>query len=215
MAVHQILPLELSKVSVPARSFACPDGLRLATQVRGIPDVQALLICSVAQAHSCSRTAYELALGLVQMNQAPVLLVNVNSPTGRSERSTFRPDPAHPVELISLPSSGEDFQITDQLSQPVLIANIDESEAVHILSSPEFACFLAHARKRFQYILVTAPPVLRSVGSLVAAPLCDGTILSIAAHRTTLSEVQNAKRQLVGANTKIVGFIFDESAGRA
>jgi hypothetical protein len=105
-------------------------------------------------------------------------------------------------------------QALDQLQEGAVHVIDLAGRAVPFLSSAEFAATIAMARSRYAYVLCMAGAVTDSVEGLVAAAQCDGVVLSVSAHRTTLREVQAAERQLARVRANVLGFVVQHEGRR-
>lgn len=213
MAAPNVVQLWLDKASLPARSIATPDGLRLATQVRGMKtSARVALVCGVSPRQSSGQVAYELALGLIQMNCAPVLMLDLCGLESNASPFTAPANEAWVSKLSFRPD--DEPTVSEAPSSPLTILRLDSgsSDSVTYLSSPEFSEFIHSARERFGFIVMSSPSVLDGVSGLIVAPLCDATVLVVGACRSKTADVQLALAQLRGVKGQVIGFVFDEAA---
>src|SRR5262249_44872140 len=145
---------------------------------------QILMIAPASREHSSLRLAYETALMLVQMNEAPVLVMDLESSAAN------RTDP------MEASDAGESFIGTDDLDEgasqralrraglrafSVIRPLADRQDAAAFLNSPQFAMILEGAKASFTRVLVAADCVLDSMAAAVAASLCDAVVLLVKA----------------------------------
>ena len=187
---------------------ARPDALSIAGQLCAarashVPPLL-LLFATPTIGLSASLLIYETGLALHYVVSAPVLLVDLGGSSGtltsiyaRTHRSDVMTQ--HNPWVIE----GEARFALARLMEP----NVSLLTAV---SSERFTSFLEFARTRFSAILFDAGSVPDSVVGVLAAGHCDGVVLCIRLGKSTLTEVETAHTLFGQANSKIVGFVFDE-----
>jgi capsular exopolysaccharide synthesis family protein len=168
-----------------------------------------------------SLTALNLAGSLAQDPNARVLLVEVDlrrpSVTIGNHLTLRRPRAQGLVDAI-LDTSLTLEQVIQYLpafNLGVLPAGRCSSSPYEALKSPQFVELLAQARRRYDYVILDAPPVLPVPDCRLIAKSVDGFIVVVAARRTPRAALEEALNLL--NPEKVVGFVFngvDRSASR-
>lgn len=163
-----------------------------------------LLFASPTAGLSVSRFVYETGLALCHMLTAPVLLVDLGGSNGMLSRVYTR---THSSDSIATHApwtidGGTTFALA-RLIEPTL-------SLLTAVSSERFVSFLEFARTGFSAVLLDVGAVPDSVVGVLAASHCDGIVLCLRPGKSTLSEVEEARTLFAQANSKLLGFVFDE-----
>lgn len=78
-----------------------------------------------------------------------------------------------------------------------------------LLRSPEFAAWLDVQHSTYDYVLVDAPPLLRSADATLIARLCDGIILVVESEVTARGAIGEAREQLERTGVHVVGAVMN------
>jgi hypothetical protein len=197
------------------RPPASEDALRIALRLRECPSTRGgrlLLFVPASSGDSVDRLVYETTRALEQLREGPVLVLDLEHRDGDG-RGWFSQWPTA-AAYHARQTDGAARPAATPAQAPVLYAQPIASAAAAIpyLASPEFAGVVAAARDEFAYVICAVGPISDAVESLVAAALCDGVVLSVTAHRTTMAEVQTASRQLARARAPVLGFVVNRDA---
>jgi capsular exopolysaccharide synthesis family protein len=158
-----------------------------------------------------STTAINLAGALAQAKDARVLLVDAD---------LRRPSVASLLALGALDGPGLVHAILDpalpleQIARPrppfnlsVIPAGQAPPSPYEVLKSPRLGELLDEARRRYDYIVVDAPPLCTVQDCRIIAHWVDGFLLVVAAHHTPRRLVEEALNVL--ERSKMLGFIFN------
>ena len=174
------------------------DVMRIAAQVRAkraSAPTSSVLVCPVSSGCSAAELVYSLAAALAEMKESPVLILNLAPPATR-QAGHLMGTPL--VEGASL----EQGSIT--------VAGLSiEQDALEFITSPEFKETMEAAQAQFAWVVVHSRSVVDSVEALVAADSCDAVILSVAAGRTTRSEMLAVSREFQRSKASVLGFALD------
>jgi hypothetical protein len=212
-ALPRALSLDIAEPRPAAPGPASEDGLRIALRLRDVAarSGRLLLFVPASSGDSVERLVYETTRGLEQLGEGPILILDLRHDASDGGWLSRVPTAAG---YHAGPSRGADAdreRTNTCYAQPVA----STAGSVPYLASPEFAALVAAARRDFAYVMCAVGPISEAIESLVAAALCDGVVLSVTAHRTTIAEVQTASRQLASAHAPVLGFVVNrETAGR-
>ncbi len=78
-----------------------------------------------------------------------------------------------------------------------------------LLSSPEFASWLDVQHSTYDYVLVDAPPLLRSADATLIGRLCDGVVLVVESQVTARGAIAEAHEQLERTGVHVVGAVMN------
>jgi hypothetical protein len=214
MTTLQILQ-EGEIVATPSENIRRPisgEVQRFATHIRtnakGRPHV--LMITPASPRQSVLRLAYEAALGLVQINESPVLVMDLQpQQPGASQPVPGLKTAANPAEAGN---SDEDTlrPATADIPTLTVIRPLDGEDAASYVSSPRFARIMEDAKKSFAHILIATDCVLQSASGLVAASLCDNVVLVVKEDTPTTTNLLEVKRALLRNRAKLLGFIYEK-----
>jgi Mrp family chromosome partitioning ATPase len=188
------------------------DGaLRLAAQLRANAKsggTRVLMITPLSRSGSALRVAYEAAAALAQINESPVLLVDLESAPAHAYRGSVDAGPLPAVlqnakTVTQRGARGELPPLT--VIRP--LAGIENPVAW--VSSREFSTIMEDARKNFVQVIIAADSVAASVGSLLAANHADGVVLIVKESDTTTAMLRNARQALRRNHSKLLGFLYE------
>jgi hypothetical protein len=213
MTTLQILQ-QSEMAATPSENISRPisgEVQRFATQIRtnakGRPQV--LMITPASPRKSVLRLAYEAALGLVQINESPVLVMDLQP----QQPGTSKPVPGHKTAANPAEANKNDENTlppaTADIPTLTVIRPLDGEDAASYVSSPKFARIMEDAKKSFAHILIATDCVLHSAGGLVAANLCDNVVL-VVKEDTPTNELLEVKRALLRNRAKLLGFIYEK-----
>lgn len=78
----------------------------------------------------------------------------------------------------------------------------------YLIKSPQMAETIAALKKRFDVIIIDAPPVLGLPDTRLLSAQADGVVMAVQAERTQKKDVINAQKTLEQAHAKLLGFIL-------
>lgn len=193
------------------------DALRLAVRLltehkhRG----RLLLFGSVGHGRSARALVHEMVLAFLQLNERPLLVLDVNAGPTDAADDLFSEWPACGFHELQVATASGLFG-TSRIG-PVCVgrAATGEHDGLAFLASTEFAELLRGMRERFAAVLCHAGTIPESVGGLIMARHCDGAVLSVPQGRATASDVRTAIDQLRRVDANVVGFVMEREAERA
>jgi Mrp family chromosome partitioning ATPase len=200
------VPAKLPRVAEPVQRFAAQ------LRTNGNRGPQVLMITSVSPSRSVLHIAYETALALVQINESPVLVLDLErNPVEGIPLSVNWPAAAMADITPALPSECCEPAAASVFPTLAVIRPLDNvDDPVAYLSSPKFARVIEDARKSFALILIAASCVTDSVGTLVASSLCDGVVLLVKQDESTISMLEEVRQVLERNRAKLLGFLYEK-----
>ena len=180
-------------------------------QLHETGDLRIVAVSSPGMGDGKSITAINLAGALAQASDARVLLVDADlrRPSVASLLALGGPDGRGLVNLILDPAL-----TLERVARPrppfnlsVIPAGQVAASPYEVLTSPRLGELLDEARRRYDYIVVDAPPLCPVHDCRVIAHWVDGFLLVVAAHHTPRRLVEEALN-VVELN-KVLGFIFN------
>jgi protein-tyrosine kinase len=211
------LPEPLSKwVSPPKRTsnhtvIEWYDDLKTNLLTR-YPDRSIKIILFNGTKHSggCSTTAINFATALANNSKLKVLLVDVNLRTP-SLHEVFKIDDTRGLSDLSASSDS----MMDQIKKVgprnlyVLTSGGNYSVPLGLFESVVFDQFLKTVRKKFDYIILDAPPIPRFSECRILARKADGVVLVLEAGKIRRQVALNAKKALEDAGAKLLGVVLN------
>jgi capsular exopolysaccharide synthesis family protein len=180
-------------------------------QLHKVRNLRVVAVSSPGVGDGKSTTAINLAGALAQAPEARVLLVDADlrRPSVASLLALGGSDGPGLVNAILDPSL-----TLDQVARPrppfnlfVIQAGQTPSSPYEVLKSPRLGELLDEARRRYDYIVVDAPPLCPVQDCRVIAHWVDGFLLVVAAHHTPRRLVEEALHMV--ERGKILGLIFN------
>ncbi len=86
----------------------------------------------------------------------------------------------------------------------------DVANPIQLLDSPHFTELLDALSKRFDYVIVDAPPVGLVIDAAEIAKVCDGAVFVIEYDKTRRREIIDAQRQIAQAGCPVLGCIINK-----
>lgn len=107
-----------------------------------------------------------------------------------------------------------------RLEEALLETNIDGLDIVfagrtisnptELLGSKYFDELLAYGRKNYDIVLIDTPPLGSVIDTAVIAPRVDGVVLVVEANKCSYRFVQDVKKQLEIAETRVLGVVLNK-----
>jgi len=194
------------------RPAASADALRLAVRLLAENQPRHMwLFGATATGRSARRLVYETATALVELNERPVLVIDVDE--GDSDDANMDAFAAWPRcsldEVVAAVTAGIPPSSASRCGSVVRVATSDRN-VLAFLASEDFGRFVTAARERFKAIVCQAKP--SGVAGLALARHCDGVVLAVA-EGSTISQVRATSEQLRGAHARVIGFVLERAAG--
>jgi capsular exopolysaccharide synthesis family protein len=174
-------------------------------------DLRVVAVSSPGMGDGKSTTAINLAGALAQARDARVLLVDADlrRPSVASLLALGASDGSGLVNAILDPSLTLEHVARPRLpfNLSVITAGQTPPSPYEVLKSPRLGELLDEARRRYDYIVVDAPPLCTVQDCRVIAHWVDGFLLVVAAHQTPRGLVEEALN--VVERGKMLGIIFN------
>lgn len=201
-------------IDVPRR--ANPQVLTIAAQLRslrlpGNNDCISLLAVPATPGMSAALFAAELATALPQLNEAPVLVVDLGLPGHSPLLLEAASDEVQISRELAVAEPAWADEICNGAAGSSLVYSRLKSDHTSILTSPEFTFFMSRARRSFRYIIFQGPAPQVSVESVLAAYYVDGVLLTVGAQATSVAEAREAQKLLSRTGARLLGFVYDHN----
>lgn len=108
-------------------------------------------------------------------------------------------------------ATGEDvIYCTSKKNFYMVPPGIFPSNPTELLGNHRFARLIEYVRKSFDYVIIDTPPLGSVIDAAVVAKHCDGSMLVIAANKSSRREAQRVANQLRSANSNLLGVILNK-----
>lgn len=105
----------------------------------------------------------------------------------------------------------EQIEYADQHPQPL---RGSQRQGGHqfppLLTSARFASLMKDLGRRYNFVLVDAPPVGLIVDAAMIANVCDGTLFTVTNERISRRELKSAIRQIQNSGCTVLGIILNK-----
>lgn len=167
--------------------------------------IKCVLFLPVSKATSAFPLAANTAQVLTKLTQAPILLMNIDTPANPIPEFDDNGRSDEQLRLGEVPVAGSG---TGSLFRAELMRDIDP---LAFLLSEEFRTFLGKSRTEFAQSLLYGPALSESAVGLLVAKQVDGCVLVVEEGVSQYSEIQMAKRQLAQTGCNLLGFLYQRS----
>ncbi|BFL47571.1 CpsD/CapB family tyrosine-protein kinase [Lactonifactor longoviformis] len=89
-------------------------------------------------------------------------------------------------------------------------SGIFPSNPTELLSNGRFEKLVAGLKGTFDYIVVDTPPLGSVIDAAVIAKICDGSVLVLAADKSSRNEAKSVVGQLKAANSNVLGVVLNK-----
>ena len=172
--------------------------------------LQTVMIVSCRAGTGSTTTATLLARTLAEGKNFRVLIIDGNFRTSSLNRAFKVKNRGGFTEVVSAgvpfdahiqPTDRQNLFVltTGQIS--LLPSEIFEGEAIDVL--------LAELKKKFDFIIFDAAPIIEFPDSYGLAPKVDGIIMVVEAEKTSIGDAQRAKRNLEQAGGRLLGVVLN------
>jgi capsular exopolysaccharide synthesis family protein len=179
-----------------------------------------IMFSSCSEGDGVSTSAAHFAIAMAKSSQAKVLLLEANL---RSPSLGNKFDSRYGYDLLSLlckyteaPENSGDLLLGVQCVSNRRFDNLFVIpchkrciDPMSVLNSAAYKGLFSKMRKRFDYVIVDAPPVHGSPECLVLAPEIDGVVMVIKSAKTRGQVARNAKQQIEDAGAKLLGVVLN------
>jgi polysaccharide biosynthesis transport protein len=108
------------------------------------------------------------------------------------------------------PQDLESRLVRDQSGSDVLVSRADDAQPHVLLQSGRLNDFLDHARQRYDFIVIDAPPLLAVSDALHLSQLCDQIVFVVRWGATPRKVVQNAMTMLRQRSCRVAGAVISQ-----
>lgn len=174
---------------------------------QGMPRV--LMFTSAAQGEGKSTAAANLAIVLAQ-NGAKVLLIDADLRRPSLHRDFGVPRAPGLTDGIAQAGGGSESQHlliheTEEANLHVMPAGHATPSPVELLGSSQFAEVIAHCEKKFDHVIIDAPPILGLADAVIASRVVNGVVLVAAAGKTGKESFRVSVQRLQQAQAPLLG----------
>ena len=124
-------------------------------------------------------------------------------------KSWYGPNNTSLVELVNAKAGAlqDSVQRLDPLRFDVLLAGAATTPAHEMFRSPRLEMVIKEAREQYDYVLLDTPPIGLVSDCGLLAPLADGLLLVVAAHKTPRKMLESSLNQLDG--DAVLGIVYN------
>lgn len=173
--------------------------------------IKTIMFASTKSGVGASTTSINFATALAKDSEVKVLMVEVNIRTP-SLHEKYRIDKT--LGLAALLSDGDTMAppIKKVGSDNLYVLQCDwkQSNPLGLFESDRFRKFLKIARKKFDYVILDAPPILSFPESLVLCAQVDGVVLVVEAGKTRRQVAARVKKEVEEAGGRLLGQILNK-----
>lgn len=172
--------------------------------------VKTILITSPSQGNGKTTVASNLALSISQEEQDVILLdADLRRPAvHRFLKMTKGPGLADAInQKVDIHSVIREWKSEGSLK--VITVGVQPSNITEVVGSSRISMILTQLKECHELIIVDAPPLIIS-DSYKLASRVDGVIIVIEPGQTTNEQARAIKEQLLRANAKIIGIVFNK-----
>ena len=175
---------------------------------------QVVLVTSSTAGEGKTTFASNLARSFSQMGRTLLIEVDLRKPrvAGFYDIKTdggvtdLAVNPERAQELITRIDANKELY--------VLPAGTSLPNPLEFLSSDAFARLLEALRKKFDYILLDAPPVLPVSDAIVLSRITDGVVLAVRADSTTSKMAKEALKRIRAAHVQPLGVVLTQASAK-
>ncbi|MEQ8208965.1 MAG: polysaccharide biosynthesis tyrosine autokinase [Lacipirellulaceae bacterium] len=206
-----VIDASLGALHVPrSRQAEVYRGLRTSLFFRAKEDdIKTLMVTSPHQGDGKTTVLANLAVSIAQSGRS-VLLVDADMRRPRVEKVLGLKKAAGLSQIVG--SNEEPWDLIQETEVPKLYAlpcgEAPESPA-ELLSSDRFREFIAHARERYDFVLVDCPPVLAVSDPCIVAPVTDAAMLVLQMSKDSRPQAVHAKEMLDEAGAEMLGAVVN------
>lgn len=170
----------------------------------------AVAFAGIESGDGCSWICSEAAKTLARSISGSVCLVEANLRSPSLQR-VFGITKIHGL-ADALQQKGAIREFMHQLCPDnlwLLLGGASKSDSGNLLKSDRLQARLLELRKEFDYVLISAPPVIADGTATMLGPLVDGVILVVEANATHREVARKAKKSLESANVRLLGAVLN------
>lgn len=178
---------------------------------KGDGNAQILMVTSPHPGDGKSTTISNLAVSFAQTGKKVLLIdADMRRPT---INSIFGIDssPGLSDSIIEISELDLSFHQSEVPNLTIMPHGVRTSEPAELLQSPKFLTVLDQCRKRFDFILIDAPPVLAVADPVIIAPVVDAVLMALKIRKNGRRSVERAVQVLKEVDVKPVGLIVNST----
>lgn len=201
--------LDHGETSIAAPTETQRSSLELAVTLKAFHDRQGRTSFFFSPTSEANGSAiFELADALSSIDDAPILFVDMHS--GQVKEIGLTTDsPQRAFGLVSEVKQIASANLLERYEDRSVSKDVDATRGSAALPA-RLLSVIEEAKQLFGYVLVDGPCVLTEPTGVLAASKCDGTILTVAAGRTKMSDIVKARKRLELGGSTVLGFVMEE-----
>ena len=190
--------------------------LRTALQFSGTDGMpRTLLVTSSEPSEGKSTTAFKLAQDFASLNTS-VLLVDADMRKPNLHRMFGLDNTLGLSNLLTNTIRKEDFpkllRATKYANVAILTSGTIPPNPADLLSSSRMAAVLSGLAKRYDLVIIDAPPIVGLSDAPILSRLADGSLLVVSANQVTRKSAVNALKRLRAAGANVLGTTLSKFA---
>jgi len=174
--------------------------------------IKTILFTGTAHGDGASTTAFNFSVVLARESGLKVLLGDLN-PRTEDQDIAFETDSDRIEEAVNDLPGPVGSRINEKWIGPgnlhSLVYGGNHPNVINLIESGVFEEFLKMACKRFDYIILAAPPVLGSLEARATCAKVDGVVLVLASGKTRRQIARKCKETLEEAGGRILGVVLN------
>ncbi len=172
---------------------------------------QVVVITSSVQSEGKTTLASNLALSYAQMG--PTLLIDADLRRPRIKNIVETSVDAGLVDYVAGVVQFDDCVHQDSKEDNLFIlkAGTPPPNPLELLASDRFKLILKALRKRFNHIIIDAPPVLPASDAVVLGQECDSLLMAIQSDKTTHHMARDAIKRLNASQVGVAGLVLTQA----
>lgn len=178
---------------------------------RGDGAAQVLMVTSPHPGDGKSTTISNLAVSFAQTGKKVLLIdADMRRPT---INSIFGIDssPGLSDAIISVQEAHLSLHKSEVSNLWIMPHGVRTSEPAELLQSHKFLTLLDQCRKRFDFVLIDAPPVLAVADPVIIAPLADSVLMALKIRKNGRRSVERAAQVLRDVDVTPVGLVVNST----
>jgi polysaccharide biosynthesis transport protein len=178
---------------------------------KGEGNAQILMVTSPHPGDGKSTTISNLAVSFAQTGKKVLLIdADMRRPT---INSIFGIDssPGLSDAILAVNELHLSFHDSEVPNLSIMPHGVRTSEPAELLQSPKFQTVLDQCRKRFDFILIDAPPVLAVADPVIIAPVVDAVLMALKIRKNGRRSVERAVQILKEVDVKPVGLVVNST----
>src|SRR3954447_19293063 len=178
-------------------------------------ETRSLLVCAPVSRQGKSIVAAGLAIGLAESGASAAA---VDADVGGASLARVFGIPSPPRGLAEILLGDADTADVEQVYERGGGLGVIGLGAARLpaqaFGTPAMAAFAHGLADRYDYVVTSGPPLLEHEQALALTAACDGVVLVVRHHVTTVAEAEQARRLLETAGAQIVGVVVTETGDK-